>query len=704
MIKYQKDTDNIVTLILDMKERPVNVMNHEIGDAFLPVLKHLQLEKARGGLRGVIFTSAKKSFLAGGDLEHVYKAKDTQEIFHFCEKMKQFFRDLERPGVPVVAAINGTALGTGFEMALACHHRIVIDNPRIRLGNPEVKLGLMPGGGGIVRLMWLLGIEKALPILTNGRRYSPREALQVGIIDELAKDRKDMMEKAKAWLLKNQEKCRPWDRPNTSIPGGTAKDTHMAKKIRKLSAELISKTHNNYPAKQTILNVLAEGSKVDFDTACRIESRYYTHLLKNKVCKNMIKTFWFDFNALKKGENRPKGFGKFRPKKVGIIGAGQMGSGIAFACLKNGLEVVLKDVSRLIAERGRERIQIKSSEMVAQGQLQLEAQQEMLKRFQTTETSQDFETCDLVIEAVFENANVKQKVTREAEEYIDDYSILASNTVSIPITKLAAASLRPENYVGLHFFHPAEEVPLVEIVRGAATSDETIARAYDFVNAIRKIPIVVKDDWGFYAARVQNTYILEGITLLQEGYAPALIENIGKQSGMPKGALAFADDLNLNLVLKYERQAAEHYGTKYIQHPAVELLEKMLNEYKRPGRSKGAGFYEYLENGERRIWQELSHHFKITKKDYSFKEISERFLFAQVIEAIWCMQEGVIQSIPAANLGSIYGWGFPSFKGGVIQYISDYGKAEFIARCKIYEKKYGPRFKVPSFLKKMIEN
>ena len=701
MIKYKKDTDNIVTLILDMSDRSDNVINHEIGQAFLPVLAHLQAEKKKGQLKGIILTSAKKSFLAGGDLGYLYQAKDPKGIFEFAEGLKKFLRDLERPGVPVVAAINGDALGAGFELALGCHHRIVVDNSTIKVGLPEVKLGLIPGGGGIIRLMWLLGIERAYAILAGGLRYAPKDALRVGIIDELATDSKEMMEKARHFLRHTKVGRRPWDQGDGKIPGGTSKDQHMARKIRFMATSLAKETYNNYPAQQAILNILSEGSKVDFDTACRIGTRYYTQLVLSPACKNMIKAFWFDYKAIKEGENRPKGFGRFRPKKVGIIGAGLMGSGIAYACLLNGLEVVIKDVSRLIAERGRMYAKQKIETGLAENTIDQAEARNMLSRITTTEDPSQFESCDIVIEAVFENAQVKQKVTKEAEAYMDDYSVLASNTISIPITELAQTSLRPAHYVGLHFFHPADQVPLVEIVKGAKTSDETIARAFDFVNAIKKIPIVVKDDWGFYAARVQNTFILEGITLLQEGCPPSLIENLSLQAGMPKGALALADDLGLEMVLKYEQQAAAHYGNKYIQHPAVAVLKNMIDELQRTGKFKRAGFYHY-EEGKSHIWEELEMHYPLVQTGFDRVEVIERFLFAQVIEAVWCMQEKVIRSIPAANLGSIFGWGFPAFKGGVIQYINDYGIQAFIDKCKQYEKSHGQRFSVPKSLERMI--
>jgi 3-hydroxyacyl-CoA dehydrogenase/enoyl-CoA hydratase/3-hydroxybutyryl-CoA epimerase len=512
-----------------------------------------------------------------------------------------------------------------------------------------------------------------------------------------------MMDKARTWLLSNKEGRRPWDRSGRTIPGGNSGKLEVATRIRHFTAELAGKTHNNYPALQAILNVLSEGSKVDFDTASRVESRYYTALITSQACKNMVKAFWFDLNYIKEGGNRPKGFGKFRPKKVGIIGAGRMGSGIAYTCLNYGMQVVLKDVSKPIAERGRTYVQQKLDSLVEKGEKQADIRSDMLSRITTTESSKDFADCDLVIEAVFENRMVKQKVLREAEEHIDEYTLFASNTISIPITKLADASLRPDNYVGLHFFSPAEDVPLVEIVRGAQTSDETVARAFDFVRAIRKIPIVVKDDWGFYAARVQNTYILEGITMLQEGFSPALIENLGKQIGMPKGALELADEMGLNMVLRYENQAAEHYGAKYIQHPAVAVLRKMLEDFQRPGKQKRAGFYDYA-NGERQgLWAALKDHFSIDEIAVDHQELQDRFLFAQVLEAVWCMQEKVIASIPAANIGSIYGWGFPAFKGGVLQYVHDFGIEDFVERCKAFKETHGQRFSLPKKFRKIID-
>ncbi len=702
MIRLKKDTDNIMTIIFDMKDRPHNVVNHEISEAFVPVLQRLQEEKAQGQLRGVILTSAKNSFLSGGDLGYLYDVDDPEELFQQAEKLSHFFRALEKPGVPVVAAISGNALGSGFEVAMACHHRIVLDDPRVRVGMPEVNLGLMPSGGNVIRMMWLLGIEQAYNVLTSGRHYSPQEALKVGIIDELANNQKELMEKAREWLLSHTDWHRPWDQPGSEIPGGTANDPKLILKIRSMAAQMAAATYNNSPAKRAILNVLVQGSKVDFGTACRIENRRFAHLVCSPTAKNMISTFWMDYHAIKTGINRPRGYGRFRVRKVGIIGSGQMGSGIAVACIQHGLSVVLKDVSKAIAERGREFVSQRIDQLIQEGTFHPSEKEQIMKRLVTTDKAADFKECDIIVEAVFESEALKQKVTTEAEAQLDHYSIIGTNTVSIPISKLSAGMQRPENYVGLHFFHPADQVPLVEIVRGKDTSDETIARAVDFAQRIMKIPIVVKDIWGFYAGRVRNTYILEGISMLQEGYSPALIENSGRQLGLPHGPLELADALGLQLVLKYEEQAANHYGSKYVQHPAVEVLKVMLQEHQRTGRSAKAGFYEYGEDGTRQLWSGLTESWPNTQKTYDRQNLNERLLFSQVIEALWCMQEKVVTSSAAANLGSVYGWGFPRETGGVIRFIQDYGMDEFMKQSQQYHKKLGQRFRIPKVLKELM--
>ena len=700
MIRYKKDTDNIVTLTLDMADRAVNIINYEIGKTFIPVIKHLQEEKAKGALRGVIITSAKKTFLAGGDIDFLYNSDDVNAIYEYSQSLTKFMRALEHPGVPVVAALNGSALGSGFELAMSCHHRIVINNPKVELGYPEVTLGIMPGSGGIVRLMWLLGIEKAWKVLSSGHRYTPTEAQEAGLVDALALNNEDMMDQAREWLLSTREGRRPWDIPQQTIPFGAATDPQIAALIRTLAAELTKQTYNNFHAPQAILNTLAEGSKVDFDTACRIESRYFTQLMLNEQSKNMMKVFWFDTNSIKAGANRPKGYGKFRPRKVGIVGAGLMGSAIAYTCANNGLKVLIKDVSKPVANVGRQYAVDKFSDQVRNNIISNFDKEQFLNNIQITDSAKDFSECDLVIEAVFESTTVKTRAIKEAEEHLDAYSIFATNTSSIPITNLGKASLRPANFVGIHFFPPADEIAIVEIVRGEKTSDETIARAFDFAKAIKKIPIVVKDNPGFYVARTHNTFMLEAVAMLQEGYAPALIENLGVQAGMPKGGLALVDEFSIQLILEYERQAAQHYGNKYIQHPAVQVLRTMKGKINRGGQKEQKGFYDYDDKGNRLLlWQGLVDEYPTTQISYDRDEMIERFLFAQIIEAVWCLQEGIIQSVAEANLGSVYGWGFPSFYGGVLQYVKSYGLAPFIEKCTQHEKLHGPRFRVPRLLK-----
>ncbi len=700
MIRYRKDTDDIVVLTLDMKDRQVNFINHEIGKTFVPVIEHLKIEKEKGLLRGVIITSAKNSFMAGGDIDFLYKANDAQEIYEYSQTLTKFMRDIEHPGIPVVAALNGSALGSGFELAMACHHRIAIDNPRIEIGYPEVTYGIMPGSGGVIRMMWLLGIEKAFPILASGHRYSPQEALKAGIIDDLAEDENDLIAKAKEWLIEHQEGRRKWDKSEGVIPFGTARDQDVAQKIRFMAAELSKATFNNFLAPQAILNTLSEGSKVDFETACRINSRYFTHLMMNKQSKDMIKAFWYDMTSIRLGNSRPKGFGKFRPKKIGVIGAGRMGSAVAFNCARYGLNVVLKDVSTPIAQIGKQYAVNKLLELAKQNIISQDDATSFANNIQATDDFKDFKDCDLVLEAVYESKEIKNKTLQDTEKHLEKGTILASNTTSIPISKLAKNTIRPEHFVGIHFLHPADENPLVEIVSGTNTSEETIAKAFDFLKQIKKIPIIVKDFQGFYVQRVQNTFILEAITLLQEGFSPALIENLSLQVGLPKSGLELADDLSLPLILEFENQAAEHYGDKYLEHPAVKVIEKMI-EANREGRLRNAGFYNY-ENGQKtQIWEGLTQLYPTdANKHYNDKEVVERLLFAQAIEAIWCLQEGIIGSVAEANLGSVYGFGFPAYYGGVIQYVYSYGIESFIKKSEQFEATHGPRFHVPKWLKK----
>jgi 3-hydroxyacyl-CoA dehydrogenase/enoyl-CoA hydratase/3-hydroxybutyryl-CoA epimerase len=699
MIRYLKDKDGIVVLTLDMDGRQHNVLNHKIIEAFVPVVVQLKNDAEKGLLKGVIITSAKRTFLNGGDLDYLYEAVDPKEIFDFTEKVKRLLRDMERPGLPVVAAMNGSTLGLGFEFALAAHYRLTVDNAEIKMGLPQTKLGLIPGNGGMIRLMWTLGLEQAFRVAEKAKYYTVHEAKKEGLVDKILDSEAEMMEYAKKWILENPKGIQVWDEKGGQIPGGSAHHPRIAEKISLLAAEVAKKYKQKYPAVQVLLNVLSEGSKVDFDTASKIETRYFTELLVSKTCKNMMKTLWFDAHEIFRGCNRPQGYGKFRSRRIGIIGAGVMGTAIAVECLINGMEVVLKDVSSLIAERGVDLVKDRLIEMEEEGLITASLRGDLEQGIIATEDSASFKQCDLVIEAVFENQHLKSQVVQEAAAQLDDYAVIASNTISIPITKLSNSIEMSDRFVGLHFFAPVDKTEMVEIVKGEHTSDETVAKAFDFVKSIKKYPIIVKDGWGFYVSRVRNTYLLEGMSLLMEGCPPSMIENVAKGTGMPFGPLSLADRLSLELVLKYEKQAAELYGPKYIQHPAVNVIEQMLEMGRKGGKSE-LGFYEMNDNKDLRLWTGLKEYFK---PDLAFDpiDIEERLMIAQVIEVLWCLQEKVISSVEEANLGSIYGWGFPAFKGGAVQYINDFGKDAFVDRCKELEEKYGPRFSIPSILYKL---
>ncbi len=694
MIKYQKDTSNIVTLTLDMENTRHNIINHEIGRSFLPVLAHLKRELKKGELEGVILTSSKNSFLIGGDLEYLSQAKEAKAVFSFVEKLKEVFRIIETLGVPFVAAINGTALGNGFELALATHYRIAIDKPDTIIGLPEVTLGMMPGGGGLVRLVWMLGIEKATPLLTEGKTLNAKEALAHGLIDELVSDRRDLVKRAKEWILNNRDIQQPWDRKGAKINGKGSKHPSVQRFLGLEATRISARTHRNFPAPLAILDTISEVGLLDFKSASRIESRYFTDLILGQVCKNLTSTFWFDFNTIKSGSSRPKGFGKFRPKRIGIIGSGLMGSGIGFISTLAGLEVVLKDVSIVIAERGKGIIEDLLNKHLIAGKIEEGDLQAALDRIITTESVKDFKDCDLVIEAVYENRQLKNQVTKETEKYIDNYCVFASNTSTIPISSLAKASVNPQNFVGLHFFAPVEKRNLVEIIKAENTSDETIARAFDFVKLIKKTPIVVGDQRGFYITRIAGAYIMEGMAILSEGQKASRIEHAGKQAGMKRGPLEMADDFGLNLIQDIFREMANDLGDDYTPLPGYNLLEKMVNEWERLGKHKKAGFYDYDALGTKTLWPDLTNLIEGDEVQLETKEIEDRLMFIQVIETIRCMEEGVVRTTADANVGSVLGWGFAAHKGGTLQFIQDYGKEKFLDRAKELENKYGNRFEL----------
>lgn len=703
-IHYEKDDTNIVVLSIDMENRSQNVINDVLLGELKNVTSRLQSED---NLSGIIITSKKKDFLAGADIDKLFLVTDPLEMLEWLEDFKAILRKLETMGKPFVAAINGSALGGGYEITLACHYRIVVDNPKIKIGLPEVKLGVFPGGGATQRLPRMIGILNASQILLEGKEFNPQRALKQGLVDELADDVPEMMTKAKKWILAHPESQQPWDKPHFKWPGGDNHDPNISQLWAVAPSILNQKTRGNYPAAQHILSCIYEGGWIDFDTACRVESRYFANTATGKTAKNMINAFWYQLNAINKGKSRPEGFEKSSVKKVGVLGAGMMGSGVAYVAASAGVEVVLKDISKETAEKGKQYSEKLLEKRVVRDRINPEQKAEVLNCILTTEKADDLKGCDLIIEAVFEDREIKTKVIQEAEAQIAETAIFASNTSTLPISGLAEHSTRPHNFIGLHFFSPADRMPLVEIIVGQKTSKETLARAFDFVQQIKKTPIVVNDSRGFYTSRVFATYPMEGMALLIEGQHPRAIESAGLQAGMPVGPLSLTDEINIALIFHIIEQTQKDFAAErkeYVAHPGENVVIKMVQVFNRLGKKDKKGFYEYPRDGEKYLWPDLSKHFPLADQELSQQEMITRMMFIQAIEAARCLEENVVISVADANIGSIFGWGFAPFKGGVLQFINDYGVKEFVGKAEELADKYGSRFNPPQILKKMAVN
>lgn len=700
-IRYEKGPDNIVVLTIDMPGQSANTMNAVYREAMGATVDRLEAEK--DSIAGVIVTSAKKTFFAGGDLNELIKVTqaDATGFYQMILKIKGQLRRLESLGKPVVAAINGAALGGGWEICLACHHRIALDDNHVQLGLPEVTLGLLPGGGGVVRMVRLLGIEKALPYLAEGKKVRPDQALKAGLIHDIAKDRDELLAKARAFIAANPTAVQPWDVKGYKIPGGTPSTPAVAQMLAIAPSVLRDKTKGCFPAPEKIMCAAVEGAQVDFDTAQLIEARYFTELTTGQVAKNMIGTFWFQLNEINAGSSRPKGPARHETKKVGVLGAGMMGAGIAYVSAAAGIEVVLKDVSIEAAEKGKAYSAGLLDKKVARGHMSAEKRDAFLARIKPTVDDADFDGCDLIIEAVFENRELKGKVTAAAEVAALPDAVIASNTSTLPITGLATAVAKPEKFIGLHFFSPVDKMPLVEIIRGEKTSDETLARGFDYVLQIKKTPIVVNDSRGFFTSRVFGTFTNEGIAMLGEGVSAAMIENETRKAGMPVGPLAISDEVSMSLMTHIRNQTAADLkaeGKAMPQHPAFAVIDLMVNEYKRPGKAAGGGFYEYPAGGKKHLWPELKARFEKADRQIPQEDVRDRILFIQAIETVRCVEEGVLLSTADANIGSIFGIGFAAWTGGALQFINQYGLDDFVARARYLAEQYGERFEPPALL------
>ncbi|WP_339505101.1 3-hydroxyacyl-CoA dehydrogenase NAD-binding domain-containing protein [Pseudomonas sp. RL_105y_Pfl2_101] len=700
-IRYEIGQDRIVVLTLDLPGQSANTMNAVYREAMAACVARLQAEK--DSIAGVIITSAKHTFFAGGDLNELVKVgkPEAKAFYDRVLLLKAQLRALETLGKPVVAAINGAALGGGWEICLACHHRVALDLPEVTLGLPEVTLGLLPGGGGVVRMVRLLGLEKALPYLLEGKKVNPQQALLVGLVDELAKDRDELLARSRAWILANPSVIQPWDAKGYRLPGGTPSDPNVAQMLAIAPSILRNKTQGCLPAPEKILCAAVEGAQVDFDTAHLIETRYFTELTTGQVAKNLIGTFWFQLNEIKAGGSRPQGFAPFLTKKVGVLGVGMMGAGIAYVSAMAGIAVVLKDVDLAVAEKGKARLAMLLDKKVARSQLTAEQREAALARIHTTDSNADLAGCDLIIEAVFEDRALKVSVSAAAQAVVGDDAVIASNTSTLPITGLAMAVPDPTKFIGLHFFSPVEKMPLVEIIRGARTSDATLARGFDFVLQINKTPIVVNDSRGFFTSRVFGTFTNEGIAMLGEGVSAPMIETEARKAGMPVGPLAIADEVSLSLMSHIRQQTTKDLraeGKTPIEHPAFAVIDLLLNEYKRPGKAAGAGFYEYPANGQKYLWPPLKSRFEKADGQISPQDIRDRLLFIQALETVRCVEEGVLTSTADANIGSIFGIGFAAWTGGALQFINQYGLLDFVGRAQYLAEQYGERFSPPALL------
>ena len=700
-IRYEKGQDAIVVLTMDMPGQGANTMNAVYREAMGQVVERLEAE--RDSIAGVILTSAKNTFFAGGDLNELIKVRkaDAADFYQMILRLKGQLRRLETLGKPVVAAINGAALGGGWEICLACHHRIALDSSSVQLGLPEVTLGLLPGGGGVVRMVRLLGLEKALPYLLEGKKVRPGAALKAGLIDELATDRDDLLAKARAWILATPNAVQPWDEKGYKIPGGTPSSPNVAQMVAIAPSVLRDKTKGCFPAPEKILCAAVEGAQVDFDAAQLIEARYFTELATGQVAKNMIGTFWFQLNEINAGGSRPQGFAPSQTRKVGVLGAGMMGAGITYVSALAGIEVVLKDVSVEAAEKGKGYSSRLLEKRVNRGYLSAEKRDAILARIKPSDKDGDFEGCDLIIEAVFEDRDLKANVTAAAERAALPGAVIASNTSTLPITGLATAVQQPDKFIGLHFFSPVDKMPLVEIIKGQQTSDATLARAFDYVMQINKTPIVVNDSRGFFTSRVFGTFTNEGIAMLGEGVAAALIENEARKAGMPVGPLAISDEVSLSLMQHIRQQTLEDLaeeGKGIPVHPAFAVIELMLGEYKRPGKAAGGGFYEYPHGAKKHLWPALKSRFERADAQIAPQDVRDRLLFIQAIETVRCLEEGVLESVADANVGSIFGIGFAAWTGGALQFINQYGVKDFVARAQYLAEQYGERFLPPALL------
>jgi 3-hydroxyacyl-CoA dehydrogenase/enoyl-CoA hydratase/3-hydroxybutyryl-CoA epimerase len=708
----ETDADGIALVTWNMPDRSMNVFTEEVMDELEKIIEQVAGDAA---VKGAVITSGKDSFSGGADLNmlkrmlsifHAEKAKDpekaTKLLFDGAGRMGWLWRKLETSGKPWVSAINGTCMGGAFELSLACHGRVAADSDKVKMALPEVKVGIFPGAGGTQRVPRLAQTQDALQMLTTGQTLTPKRAKAMGLVHEVVAPEK-LIETAKAMIKGGLKPVQPWDEKGFKIPGGPVYSAAGANLWPPAIAILRRETYGNYPAPVAILKCVYEGLLVPFETGLRIEQRYFTEIMQTTEAAMMIRSLFVSLQELNKGARRPQGVAPTKFKKIGVLGAGFMGAGIAYVTAKAGIPVVLLDRDVPSAEKGKAHSESLISEAVAKGRAKPEDKEKLLSLITPTDDYALLDGCDLVVEAVFEDSEVKKTATEKAEAVLKSTAVFASNTSTIPITGLAKNSARPKNFIGIHFFSPVDRMMLVEIILGKKTGDKALAVAMDYVRAIGKTPIVVNDTRGFYVNRCVLQYMAESYRMLIEGVPAPMIENAAKMAGMPVGPLALTDETAIDLAQKIMRQTKRDLGEKAVDPAQMALIDTMVDTYGRHGRKNGKGFYDYpAKPAKKKLWPGLKDLYpQLAPEKVDVEELKQRFLVTIALEAARVMEEGIVTDPREADVGSILAFGFAPYSGGALSYIDGIGAEKFLALSKTLRKKFGDQFKAPKLLADM---
>lgn len=701
MIEVKVDND-IVVLSFFRDDLPMNVIDMK----FIDHLDKSFDEALRIKPKGIILTSRQVDFVVGGNLNEILRLTDRNLIFEQVQRINALFSKIETSFVPVVCAMNGLTVGGGYELAMACHHRICLNDERIRIGLPEVTLGLLPGAGGVQRLGRMVGLKVALPLLLEGKKIKPDQALAQGLVDELASSKDEMINQAKSWIYQIKDFAKPWYSKNFKVPGGAVQSL-VGQQIFPIAIAMTSeKSWGHYPAPEKILKSLYEGLQLPFDQAVNLDGQSFAELASCRETKNMIKTLFFGVNACSKGINlsfeSTKEESNKKSNKIGVLGAGLMGTGIAYVTACAGLAVVLKDLSIEIAQKSYDDIKRMLAKEVERGRVSSDGAAKTLSLISVASEVSQFKECDLVIETVVEDAVIKGKVIQEVMSVLKENAIFASNTSMLSISNLSENSQHPQNFIGLHFFSPVDKMSLIEVILGKKTSPQALAVCMNYLKKLKKTPIIVNDGYGFFTSRCFMTYIEEGMACLQDGLSPTLIENAGRACGMAMGPLAAADSVGLDVVYHVVRQTKKILGDSAVpefMEITSDLFYKKLGRF---GRKTGQGFYDYPKGARPVLWSDLEKYFSKQyfseqkeskgKKNISFEEIQARLLYRQVLEAMKCWESGILRSQVEGDVGSILGWSFPAYSGGVLSFIDYVGKNNFLRQCNDLHQKYGDRF------------